>query len=75
MSSTLTNLLSFDLQPLYSILMVSSPSFVHSLVFSDGSICLDIIKDKWQPIYTVSSVLASIMVSLLFLILCVEFTH
>ena len=36
------------------------------LVFLDGSIRLDIIKDKWSPINTVSMVLTSIQVTSLF---------
>jgi ubiquitin-protein ligase len=31
-------------------------------VFPDGTLCLDIIQDKWKPIYTVSTILTSIQV-------------
>lgn len=31
-------------------------------VFSDGSLCLDIIQDMWKPIYTVGMLLTSIQV-------------
>ena len=32
------------------------------VVFSDGMVCLDIIKDKWSPVNTVSMILTSIQV-------------
>ena len=34
-------------------------------MFADGMICLDIIKEKWSPINTVSMVLTSIQVHVL----------
>jgi len=34
----------------------------HPNVYSDGTLCLDIIQDKWSPIYTVCSILTSIQV-------------
>lgn len=32
----------------------------HPNIFPDGTLCLDIIQDKWKPIYTVSMILTSI---------------
>ena len=32
----------------------------HPNVFPDGSLCLDIIQDKWRPTYTVASLLTAI---------------
>ena len=32
----------------------------HPNVYPDGTLCLDIIADKWNPIYTVSTILASV---------------
>lgn len=34
----------------------------HPNIFADGTLCLDIIQDKWKPIYTVSTILMSIQV-------------
>jgi hypothetical protein len=34
----------------------------HPNVFADGTLCLDIIQDKWKPIYTVGTILTSIQV-------------
>lgn len=35
----------------------------HPNVYGDGTLCLDIIQDKWMPTYTVCSLLTSIQVS------------
>ena len=32
----------------------------HPNIFPDGTLCLDIIQDKWKPIYTVGTILMSI---------------
>eukprot|EP01120_Amphizonella_sp_Union-15-10_P013791 TRINITY_DN6498_c0_g1_i1.p1 TRINITY_DN6498_c0_g1~~TRINITY_DN6498_c0_g1_i1.p1 ORF type:complete len:152 (-),score=13.44 TRINITY_DN6498_c0_g1_i1:60-515(-) len=32
----------------------------HPNVYNDGSLCLDIIQDKWSPVFTVSTILLSI---------------
>mmetsp|Transcript_13435 Transcript_13435/g.24098 ORF Transcript_13435/g.24098 Transcript_13435/m.24098 type:complete len:158 (-) Transcript_13435:96-569(-) len=32
----------------------------HPNVYNDGTLCLDIIQDRWSPIYTVTSILTSI---------------
>jgi len=32
----------------------------HPNVYSDGTLCLDIIQDQWSPIYTTSTILTSI---------------
>ena len=37
-----------------------NPPIFHPNVFGDGSLCLDIIQDKWSPIYSVSSILTSV---------------
>ena len=34
-----------------------------SLVYADGSICLDILQNRWSPTYDVSAILTSIQVS------------
>lgn len=34
----------------------------HPNIFGDGSLCLDILQDKWKPVYTVGSILTSIQV-------------
>eukprot|EP00003_Mantamonas_plastica_P010876 TRINITY_DN20409_c0_g1_i1.p1 TRINITY_DN20409_c0_g1~~TRINITY_DN20409_c0_g1_i1.p1 ORF type:complete len:175 (-),score=50.75 TRINITY_DN20409_c0_g1_i1:17-502(-) len=37
-----------------------STKMFHPNVYKDGSLCLDILQDKWSPIYDVSSILTSI---------------
>eukprot|EP00919_Chromeraceae_sp_WS-2016_P044162 GHVR01105245.1.p1 GENE.GHVR01105245.1~~GHVR01105245.1.p1 ORF type:complete len:168 (+),score=23.31 GHVR01105245.1:42-506(+) len=32
----------------------------HPNVFSDGTLCLDIIQDQWKPVYTIGTILTSI---------------
>ncbi len=38
----------------------TSPIFHPNVFPADGSLCLDIIQDKWSPIYTVATILTSI---------------
>jgi ubiquitin-protein ligase len=39
--------------------LIEFEQFTHTIVL-DGNICLDIIADKWSPVYTVGSILTSI---------------
>lgn len=41
---------------------VYSPFLSLSLVYADGSICLDILQNQWSPIYDVAAILTSIQV-------------
>lgn len=34
----------------------------YSIVYADGSICLDILQNQWSPIYDVAAILTSIQV-------------
>lgn len=34
----------------------------HPNIYGDGSLCLDILQDKWSPIYDVNMILVSIRV-------------
>lgn len=38
---------------------------VRTTVYADGSICLDILQNRWSPTYDVSSILTSIQVGYL----------
>lgn len=42
----------------YDVIMMS----FYALVYADGSICLDILQNRWSPTYDVSSILTSIQV-------------
>lgn len=44
--------------------LVYNSDFV-STVYADGSICLDILQNRWSPTYDVSSILTSIQVTIL----------
>lgn len=50
-------------------LLVSMPARAVCLfsVYADGSICLDILQNRWSPTYDVSAILTSIQVRYLFL--------
>lgn len=39
------------------------------LVYADGSICLDILQNRWSPTYDVSAILTSIQVFAFFVLL------
>eukprot|EP01126_Amoeba_proteus_P037791 TRINITY_DN3915_c0_g1_i10.p1 TRINITY_DN3915_c0_g1~~TRINITY_DN3915_c0_g1_i10.p1 ORF type:complete len:128 (-),score=2.19 TRINITY_DN3915_c0_g1_i10:245-628(-) len=42
----------------------------HPNVYGDGSLCLDIIQEKWSPIYNVNTILISIRVTFVSLDQC-----
>lgn len=52
----------FVVSPFSGCLSLSSP------VYADGSICLDILQNRWSPTYDVSSILTSIQVGHFFTI-------
>jgi ubiquitin-protein ligase len=43
-------------------MLLSLTLLVHSAVYADGSICLDILQNQWSPIYDVAAILTSIQV-------------
>eukprot|EP00694_Reclinomonas_americana_P004973 EC793431.1.p1 GENE.EC793431.1~~EC793431.1.p1 ORF type:complete len:157 (+),score=35.30 EC793431.1:78-548(+) len=40
-------------------LRFNTPMF-HPNIYADGTLCLDILQDKWSPIYNVNSILTSV---------------
>lgn len=48
---------------LYPPSIINHPHFF--AVYADGSICLDILQNRWSPTYDVSSILTSIQVTLI----------
>lgn len=53
-----------DVKHLNGFITRNVPSSV-PLVYADGSICLDILQNRWSPTYDVSSILTSIQVNFL----------
>ena len=47
----------------YTYLWYFEMSNYYFLVYADGSICLDILQNRWSPTYDVSAILTSIQVS------------
>lgn len=45
------------------IIFISQWSSNPPTVYADGSICLDILQNRWSPTYDVSSILTSIQVN------------
>ena len=50
-----------------NILVYLDKAFFFFLVYADGSICLDILQNRWSPTYDVAAILTSIQVNIKFM--------
>lgn len=48
------------LRGMHGHLVIARMRTSHMVLSSQGSLCLDILQDKWKPIYTVATILTSV---------------
>ena len=56
------NTTGLPIMPVISLSHNAIINFYFVLVYADGSICLDILQNRWSPTYDVSAILTSIQV-------------